>query len=325
MTSPIASLHLGAPHVAGPLAVFPVFGPAPVLEYRAFAYAIALGAFVKELDEGASVGDLLVANLTDQPLLIFEGEEVLGAQQNRTFDTSVLLAAAARATVPVSCVERGRWDGRRAHEHFRPSAQTADPSLRRTKRAELNLRAAAGMAMRADQGEVWRAVDARMARHAVDSPSDAMHDIYAAKRAELDQLGADLEPEPGQLGAVACVSGRPVALDVVSRPDAFAALLPRLARGYALDALGAPADPPEPSAAEKFLARACAGGRMSQPTPGLGRGLALAGQGVVGGGLEHDGELIQLSAFPAQDAPLPRRGEDAGGRIARPSRRRRGS
>jgi len=64
---------------------------------------------------------------------------------------------------------------------------------------------------------------------------------------------------------------------------------------------------------------------MSQPTPGLGRGLALAGHGVVGGGLEHDGELIQLSAFPAQDAPLPRRGEDAGGRIARPSRRRRGS
>jgi hypothetical protein len=43
----------------------------------------------------------------------------------------------------------------------------------------------------------------------------------------------------------------------------------------------------------------------------------LRGAGVIGSGLELDGELVQLSAFTSEDV-----GERAFGRIARPSRRR---
>ena len=68
----------------------------------------------------------------------------------------------------------------------------------------------------------------------VDSPSAAMHDAYKDKRSDLDELVRIVRPLGGQVGAVAEVSGRPVALDLVSRPDAFAELLPRLAQGYAL-------------------------------------------------------------------------------------------
>ena len=89
-------LTLGEPQVAGPLAVFPIVGPAGKLAYRSFAAAIELGAFVKELDEGASVGNLLLQNPTDLALLVYEGEEVLGAQQNRSFDSPVLVGAGAR-------------------------------------------------------------------------------------------------------------------------------------------------------------------------------------------------------------------------------------
>src|SRR5688572_14423893 len=122
---------LGEPQVAGPLAVFPVFGPEPRLHYRAFAQATSLGAFVKELDEGASVRELVVENPTDLPALIYEGEEVLGAQQNRTFDASVLVASGARIRLPVSCLERGRWDSQRSQEHFTPAPQATTASLRR--------------------------------------------------------------------------------------------------------------------------------------------------------------------------------------------------
>src|SRR3954454_6965174 len=84
---------VGDPDVAGSLAVFPLFGPSARLEYQSFAQACAQGATIKELGEGASVRDLVVHNPTGLPLLLFEGEEVLGAQQNRTFDTSILVAA----------------------------------------------------------------------------------------------------------------------------------------------------------------------------------------------------------------------------------------
>ena len=83
-------LQIGEPDVAGPLAVFPLFGPEPRFEYRSFAQGRALGVTIKELEAGASVRDLVVANPTSLPVLLFEGEEVLGAQQNRTFDVSVL-------------------------------------------------------------------------------------------------------------------------------------------------------------------------------------------------------------------------------------------
>src|SRR2546427_144353 len=111
-----APLRIGDPGVAGPLAVFPLFGPEPRLAYRSFAQAAPLGAAVTEMLGGASVNDLVVSNPTDLPVLLYEGEEVLGAQQNRTFDVSVLVPAGAKLTVPVSCVEHGRWEGTRHAE-----------------------------------------------------------------------------------------------------------------------------------------------------------------------------------------------------------------
>jgi hypothetical protein len=123
-----AAYTLGGPQVAGPLAVFPVFGPEPRLEYRAFVQAAEFGAFVKEVESGAVVSRLSVENPTDLPLLVYEGEEVLGAQQNRTFDVSALVPADERIVVPVTCVERGRWDHARHREALRPSPQAADPS-----------------------------------------------------------------------------------------------------------------------------------------------------------------------------------------------------
>jgi hypothetical protein len=86
-------LRVGEPDVHGALAVFPLFGPPPVTEYVAFADGVARGVVVKELDGGASVNDLVVLNPTDVNVLLYEGEEVLGAQQNRTFDVSVLVPA----------------------------------------------------------------------------------------------------------------------------------------------------------------------------------------------------------------------------------------
>ena len=111
---------------------------------------------VKELEDGASVNDLVVANPTDATVLLYEGEEVLGAQQNRTFDVSVLVGRRPEPQVPVSCVEAGRWDGARHGEAFRPAPQAAYPSLRAMKNRAAHARASRRRwRARADQGEVW--------------------------------------------------------------------------------------------------------------------------------------------------------------------------
>ena len=320
-------LRVGEPDVAGGLAVFPIFAPQPRLRYLAFAQARSEGFRVGELEGHASVNDLLVENPTAGPVLLFEGEEVLGAQQNRTFDVSVLVAAGAKLRVPVSCVEAGRWQHDRHHESFAPAPQAAYPELRQAKSRRIRERVATGMEARADQGEVWDDVARRSRSLSASSPTGAMHDIYAHHRDRLVRTQEAIRLHDGQAGALVAIGGRFAVLDLVSDPDAFAALHGPLVQGYALDALSAEASDeaavPDEETARGFtlLVGDCEPAHRT-PAIGLGEELRFADNAVEGSALVHDGELIQLTAFPADgEAPASRRQARAG-RVRRPSRRR---
>jgi hypothetical protein len=62
-------------------------------------------------DAGA-VSTLFVANPLDVNVLLYEGEELVGAKENRILDRPILVAAQSKTPVPVTCVERGRWSYR---------------------------------------------------------------------------------------------------------------------------------------------------------------------------------------------------------------------
>ena len=315
-------MRLGEPDVHGPLAVFPLFGPTPGLDYQSFAQGRDAGVPVKELENRASVNDLLVLNPTDLPVLLYEGEEVLGAQQNRTFDVSVLVAAGSQLSVPVSCVEAGRWDHGRHEESFTPAPQAAYPALRRMKNRAARDAVAAGMEPRAYQGDVWAEVAQKSSRMAVASNTSAMHDIYEGRRDRLAEFVDALPLHDGQIGALVLIGGACGARPRRAAPDVFASLHAPLLQGYALDALEAAepdAVPPSADVAEAFLRRVLEARVSERDGIGMGRDLRFADGGVAGAGLVVGRELIQVSAFP-EPGSGPARHE---GRIRRPSRRRR--
>jgi hypothetical protein len=313
-----APIRLGDPDVHGPLAVFPIFASAPVLEYVSFAQGRAAGVSIKELEHGASVNDLNVVNPTAIPVLLYEGEEVLGAQQNRTFDVSVLVPAHGSLQVPVCCVEHGRWDGSRHGESFQPAPQVAYPELRRMKNRAASARAMAGMEARAEQGAVWDEVAHKSQRLSANSATSAMHDIYESRRNRLDEFSAAVSRRDAQSGTLVAIGGAFAVLDFVSRADVFAALHGPLVQSYALDAIEA-ADAPAPSLDHaQALVDQVAEARITI-TDGIGLGLdaRFATGRIAGSGLIATGELVQLTAFPDDDgAASDRHG------IRRPSRRR---
>jgi hypothetical protein len=318
-------LTVGEPDVAGALAVFPLFGGPPRHRYVAFAQGRAAGVTIREVAGAARVDDLTVTNPTGAAVLLYEGEEVLGAQQNRTFDVSILVAAGAKLTVPVSCVEAGRWDGARHGESFAPAPQTAYPELRRHKSRHVREAAGMGMPSRADQSAVWQEVDAKSARLGVRSPTGAMHDAYQRHRRSLAALTAAVVARPGQLGALVAIGGRLAVLDHVSRPEVFACLHGPLVQGYALDALEAPAAAaPSIDEARGLLAVLADAPTAQREAIGLGRDVRFDLPGIGGTGLVVDDELIQLSAFiePGPDAGPTASQSALAGRIRRPSRRR---
>lgn len=314
-------ITVAAPTVVGSLTVFPLIADgSPSVRYVSFAEAVQHGATVKELDGGASVNDLVVHNPLDVPVLLYEGEEVLGAQQNRTLDVSALVAARSVLHVPVSCVEAVRWDGGRHDEALAPAPQTANPRLRQMKNTQARASLAAGLEARAVQGEVWREVADTAGRRGVNSATGAMHDVFERSREQLDAVARAVEMHCSQVGMLAAIGGRFVVLDHVSEVEAFAALHGPLVQGYALDALEASAGaPPSIDDARDFIELLVGAPYTAAPAVGLGEGVRFGFGGLAGTGLICQGELVTLTAFadePGHDGP------GVAGRIRRPSRRR---
>ncbi len=322
-------LRVGEPVDAGPLTLAPVFGPEPRSAYVSFAQGRELGVRITELETGASVRDLVIENPSDERVLLFEGEEVLGAQQNRTFDNTVLVDAHSKTHVPVSCVEQGRWDGRRHGEEFRPAEQTASPRLRRLKAQMVRERAAAGAAARPDQGAVWDEVAAMSADHKVASPTGAIDDVYTSRRDNLRDIASRLPREEGQTGSIVFIDGQMWVADLLSRPDAYASLHERLVQGYALDALAQTGRKEVAPGVDEGTARGAAllieESLIIHRTRGvaLGEEIRFADAGISGSGLICEDELIQLSVYRDEsgtgDAPT----SPSAGRVRRPSQRRR--
>lgn len=323
-------IDVGRPDVSGPLAVYPVYYKRPRLRYIAFGPAGELVA-ITEQKGGASVNDLTVENKGDAAVLLYEGQELIGAQQNRVLDISVLVAPKSVTKIPVSCVEAGRWDGSRRHERFRPSPQAADPELRRVKQTRVRENARRGMEPRAIQSEVWEHVARRGAEVGTSSATGAMSDIFEQHRDPLGQLRSAVRRHHRQCGAVVAIDGEIVAMDFVGDSEVWKHLHDALVEGYALDALrrGKRTEHPKRAPIEEiwdFASRAAnARAESRRPGIGIGENIHFGDEAVTGSALISDGELVQLTAYPdagggegeAEAAP------HRPGRVARPSQRRR--
>ena len=304
-------IQLGEPVEHGGIVIVPLFPRrSPVAEYLTLDEAFPRGLRVTETSEAGSVPELVVANPLDEQVLLYDGEELVGAKQNRILNVSVLVAGKATLSIPVSCVEEGRW--RHVSADFTAAPHISHAQLRRRKAQTL---ASAPLARGLAQSEVWDEVRAKAARMDAASPTMANADTFRTHGVALGRLERAFPALPGQSGAILAL-GDDLCLDYVSRPEAFARLWPKLRAGYLLDALERLDGPPTPSARiEAFASGLDRVLETRGPSAGLGEDFRLHGAGVIGSALAIDGETIQLSAFTSREGKRV-------GRIARPSRRR---
>ena len=302
-------IQLGEPVERRGVVVAPLFPRLkPRAEYVTLEEALPLGFRVAEVDAAGSVPELAVANPLDSNVLLYDGEELLGAKQNRILNVTVLVAARSETRIPVSCVEEGRWHARSSS--FSAAQHAAYPELRLRKAERLS---ASPLDPGAAQGEVWQALSEKAGRMGVHSPTGAQADVFAARERALGAWRDAFPLQPGQSGALLALGDR-LCLDYVSRPEAFARLYPKLLEGYLLDALEAVDSRPSRDL-DAFLAAIAAGALARRPSAGLGDDVRLRGEHTVGSGLEVDGELLQLCAFSTEISAQRTR-------VARPTRRR---
>lgn len=299
----LSGLRLGDPQTDGPLKVLPLFMSRDEIDrhaappYITLRQAVAEGDFeVAEVSEAGSVTQLLFINKGDAFVLGLDGEQVTGLNQDRILATPVLVDKRSTLTVPVSCVERGRWDSQAALR-FKDSEYMAERSVRLHVKRSTYASMRTGAGVRADQSGVWSAVDALHAKHESASRTRAMGDAFAARRDGLERILAAFSCAEGQVGILVLHESRVVGLDYVSQASQYAEVHPRLLHSYALEALVSGGEPGDAAVAAAFLERLASLQGEPFEAVGLGSDVRFAGDGIVGHALIYEGDVVHASFF----------------------------
>lgn len=300
----LQNLKVGEPVCFHEIAMFPLLSEEEdIVDYLTLDEALAANQIsIKEVTERGSVPELKVVNSATKPVLMLDGEELLGAKQNRVPNLTILIPPEQTIVIPVSCVESGRWSS--VSSEFSAACRYQYVSGRAKRMTQVSHSLNCNDERCSDQGAVWMDLEDKALRMNVDSDTNAMSDMFVKYDTDIEEFVKNLSSIPGQTGAVFCIRGQTAGLELFDQAATFKKQLSKIVRSYAIEQLDKAL-----YTEEKELDSACANNLLAQaascteeryPATGLGEDIRLKGQGVSGAGLEALGRLIQLSVFPAQ-------------------------
>ena len=273
-------------------------------DYFSLDGALSLGDIgVTETSAAGTVPELLFDNRGAVPVLLLDGEELVGGKQNRMLNLSILAPANTTIRIPVSCVEQGRWSPSRASCRTRGRMIYAESRARKASHVTESLRTSG--TRRSRQGEVWNDIREKSARMGSRSQTHAMASLYDDYEERIDAYVQGLQPVQNQVGAVFVIGGRVRGIDLFDFPATLRRLYPKLVRSYALDALETPAGPaeglePDP---REIIQALTAADSSAHAAVGEGTDVRLSADQLTGGALLARDRLIHLCAFNLAAAP----------------------
>ncbi|MFZ1103499.1 MAG: DUF6569 family protein [Hyphomicrobiaceae bacterium] len=302
-------VSLGTPSAYRNLTLTPILlkdGPLSSVEPLSAEEALAAGTLrVSEVSAEGHVPELRVSNSGEAPVLILDGEELVGAKQNRIVNVTILVPPHSEIVIPVSCIEAGRWGYSRPG--FAAAGRVLNPEIR-SRKAEAVTRNLKEKRMRfSDQHAVWDGVDKMLYALGAASPTRALSDGFEERVNAISDYVAAFELQPGQVGVLYRIGGVLAGLDLFASERTFAWAFAKLARGSALQALaGGYEKDSRPSLDEPaFLRSALTAPADRFPAVGLGEELRIDTDAIGGGALQVDNGLVHLFAFARASARRP--------------------
>ena len=226
-------VHYGDLMRWGRLSVLPLLGPDQselILKTLESAYRDE-DVVISEL-AAAKVSEINVLNRSDELIFGMDGEELIGAKQNRILNLSVVFPANSESTIPVSCIEEGRWGGA---GRFRVGRMhNARARARRQIKVSQSIKFS-GSAY-SDQGEVWRDVRSKQASMSFSSNSRDLSKVYEENKNPLDRYKDRFPLQEDQIGGFFFLEGI-VGLELFSDHKTFRALYPKILDAHAIEAM----------------------------------------------------------------------------------------
>jgi hypothetical protein len=267
----------------------PLLADDAAVEAETLEQALRLGhTQIGEVSEGGSVNRVEVKHRGPGLLLLIDGEEVIGAKQNRVFNASFLVPPGASAVLPVSCVERQRWSY--TSREFRASRTTLTGSARRSKLSRVTTSVVAGRSYDADQRAVWDDVDSFLEQTGVSSATSAFSEGFSRRAPAVEERIRRMPILPGQIGLAAVRGSVLVGLDLFATTALYEQGWKKVARGVLADPDDAAAPPSDPvDVVRRALAETSSVRLVRQSAPGCGETLHGSSSAFVMGAVVHRG------------------------------------
>jgi len=185
---------------------------------------------VNERKGGGTVSKLSLTNKSDKPLFLMAGEVIVGGKQDRIIGKDTIVAAKSTETVPVFCVEHGRWAGRKAS--FSSAKALGHMALRR--RAKFS-----------SQSAVWKEVAKKNAMRKLSNKTQTYRHVATAKKfkksvgayANFFKRALTRVKQPRQVGFIVAFNGKVVAVELFGSAKLFGKLQAKLLRSYYVEAI----------------------------------------------------------------------------------------
>jgi len=305
----INHLHLGEATTFEGLAVFPLFGDHVLdADYLTLDEALEQGqARVIEVSEAGEVPNLLFDNLGDRKVLLVDGDELIGAKQNRIINLTILVPTHTKIEIPVSCVEAGRWS--HTSDEFSSAKRAMFSRGRATKAAQVTVRLKRSGERYSDQSEVWDNIAECSASLDVRSSTNSMSDIYESYEQRLHGYREAFKSQDGQVGALFAIHGKIQGLELFDSSKTFNHYRERLVSSYALSSLADTRDEKDGVIPDTDTFMESVMNASAERFDALGEGddLRLSGEALAGGALLAGERIVHLVAFDIQGADRPSR------------------
>ena len=292
---------VGRKQVYKNMAMFPLLSDYSLSsDYILLDEALGSGVIeVTEVDDHGAVPNLKVHNKSTRMVLILDGEELVGAKQNRIVNTTILIAGNATVIIPVSCVEQGRWAYNTPQFY---SQERIMPSRMRAMKAEHVQHSVRSRGeYQADQSAIWADISERASRRDAMSPSMAMANIYEKDLPSLQEYLSHFSLVGSQVGALFMINGKVVGMDAFGKPETFSKTFRKLVESYALDAIDWFEKEKDYKSSKSEVAKFREGILKSQAETyvavGLGTDYRLESSKLTGFALALDNEILHISIF----------------------------
>ena len=170
----------------------------------------------------STVNTLIVKNNSVTPLLLIDGEEVIGGDQNRIVNSTILIAPKSSSPISVSCTEQGRWAYK---SEFKSSMHIADYDTRRAKL----------MAKRSNepvQHAVWSSIENLEENLEFASPTRAMSESYDAQRINHQEFINAFQAVEGQNGVLVIINGEIKGFELFLNPEIYSHFHEKIIKSY---------------------------------------------------------------------------------------------